>query len=59
LNLQKKVAWPAGLLRKAPERLATSEKERLEAVFKKHPVLRLVHAEMHEFRGCLIKSIKR
>ena len=42
----------AGLLRKAPERLSASEKERLEAVFKKHPVLRLVHTEMHEFRGC-------
>jgi transposase len=43
----------AGLLRKAPEKLAASEKERLEAVFKKHPVLRLVHTEMHEFRELL------
>jgi len=43
----------AGLLRKAPERLSASEKERLEAVFQKHPVLRLVHTEMHEFRGLL------
>jgi len=43
----------AGLLRKAPERLSASEKERLEAVFQKHPALRLVHTEMHEFRGLL------
>jgi transposase len=43
----------AGLLRKAPEKLAASEKERLETVFKKHPVLRLVHTEMHEFRELL------
>jgi transposase len=43
----------AGLLRKAPEKLAASEKERLEAVFEKHPVLRLVHTEMHEFRELL------
>ncbi len=43
----------AGLLRKAPERLSASEKERLEAVFIKHPALRLVHTEMHEFRELL------
>jgi transposase len=48
----------AGLLRKAPEKLAASEKERLEAVFKKHAVLRLVHTEMHEFRGLLNQKHK-
>ena len=42
-----------GLLRKAAENLTTSEKERLEAVFKTYPVLRIVHAEMHEFRHLL------
>lgn len=41
------------LLRKGPETLSTSEKERLEAIFKTHPVLRVVHTEMHEFRRLL------
>ena len=46
----------AGLLRKAPENLSAPEKERLETIFKNHPVLRLVHTEMHEFRGLLNKK---
>ena len=39
-----------GLLRKAPKNLTASEKERLEAIFNTHPVLRIVHTEMHELR---------
>jgi transposase len=46
----------AGLLRKAPENLSAPEKERLETILKNHPVLRLVHTEMHEFRGLLNKK---
>jgi len=42
-----------GLLRKGVKKLAPSERERLEKVFKNHPVLRTVHAEMHEFRELL------
>ena len=43
----------AGLLRKAPKKLSASEAERLETLFQNHPVLRLVHQEMHEFRNLL------
>lgn len=42
-----------GLLRKGLKKLTPSESERLEKVFKNHPVLRAVHAEMHEFRRLL------
>ena len=45
-----------GLLRKGPKRLTPSEKERLETVFKTHPALSAVHAEMHEFRRLLNKK---
>ena len=31
------------------KKLTPSERERLERVFKNHPVLSVVHAEMHEF----------
>jgi len=43
----------AGLLRKAPKKLSASEAERLETLFQNHPVLRLVHQEMHAFRNLL------
>jgi transposase len=43
----------AGLLRKAPKKLSASEAERLETLFQNHPVLRLVHQEMHKFRDLL------
>ena len=42
-----------GLLRKGVKKLTSSERERLERVFKNHPVLKAVHAEMHEFRRLL------
>lgn len=45
-----------GLLRKGIKNLTPSESERLEKVFKNHPVLRAVHAEMHEFRRLLNKK---
>jgi transposase len=43
----------ASLLRKAPKKLSASEAERLETLFQNHPVLRLVHQEMHAFRNLL------
>jgi transposase len=42
-----------GLLRKGVKKLTSSERERLQRVFKNHPVLTAVHAEMHEFRRLL------
>jgi len=45
-----------GLLRKGVKKLMPFENERLEKVFKNHPVLRAVHAEMHEFRRLLNKK---
>lgn len=45
-----------GLLRKEPKRLTPSERDRLEMVFKNHPVLRPVHAEMHDLRRLLNKK---
>ncbi len=45
-----------GLLRKDLKRLTPLERDRLEMVFKNHPVLRSVHAEMHDFRHLLNKK---
>jgi len=42
-----------GLLRKAEENLSLADKERLEAMFKAHSVLRVIHTEMHELRRLL------
>ena len=47
-----------GLLRKAAENLSVADKERLEVMFKAHPVLRVIHAEMHELR-CLLNQKHR
>lgn len=44
-----------GLLRKGLKKLTPADRDRLEKVFKNHPVLRAVHAEMHEFR-CLLNE---
>ena len=44
-----------GLLRKGLEKLTPANRDRLEMVFKNHPVLRVVHAQMHEFR-CLLNE---
>ena len=42
-----------GLLRKAPAKLTSEQKGRLEALFKTHPVLRTIHDKMHEVRDLL------
>lgn len=42
-----------GLLRKAPEKLTSEQKNRIEVIFQTHPVLRIIHDKMHEVRGLL------
>jgi transposase len=42
-----------GLLRKAPEKLTSEQKGRLEALFKTHPPLQIIHEQMHKIRELL------
>lgn len=55
-RLRSFVGGIAGLLRKRLKTLTLSEWERLETIFKNHPVLRVVHAQMHELRSLLNKK---
>ena len=42
-----------GLLRKAPQKLTTEQKVRLEGIFKTHPALQIIYDKMHEVRNLL------
>jgi len=42
-----------GLLRKAPSKLTSEQKGRLEALFKSHPALQIIHEKMHKIRELL------
>jgi transposase len=45
-----------GLLRKATRKLTPVERSRREALFEKHPLLKIVHHQMHAWRALLNKK---